>query len=213
MKRLCQLGLAFVVLLTFFGCGGGGSTSQSMGPNDDFAALLNQVAGPEAMHVQNVVAVGGGSIEGIFNPNKQPPDFRDATFSFFAGGDKNCDFFDPDNKCDYRGNFVFMRKDIQTGTRGILSTEITKVVAYEDYLGDDYGNYGRCVVMTGIGDFKVDWTPPDAHSTAPRRYNVPFSLIACDNDGLDTVWWESPGNPGVTLAYAIELKGGNIMVR
>jgi len=174
------------------------------------------------MHVQNVVAVGGGSIEGIFHPTNLVP--RDATFSFFAGGVKNCDFFDPDSECDYRGNFVFMRKDIQTGTRGILSTEITKVVAYESFPptswpsdswfppepnpSDLYGS-GRCVVMTGSGDFKVDWNNP----TAPRRYDIPFTLIACDNDGLDTIWWESPGNPGVTLAYAIELKGGNIMVR
>jgi len=85
MKRLCQLAVAFVVLMTFFGCGGGGSTSQSMGPNDDFAALLNQVAGPEAMHVQNVVAVGGGSIEGMFANGV----IDKATFSFFAGWDKN----------------------------------------------------------------------------------------------------------------------------
>jgi hypothetical protein len=207
MKRLCQLAVAFVVLLTFIGCGGGGSTGQSMVPNDDFAALLNQVAGPEAMHVQKVVAVGGGSIDGIFHPINEEP--RNATFSFFAGGDKNCDFFDPDNECDFRGNFVFSRKDIQTGTRGILSTAITKVVVYEDYPEDDYGNYGRCVVMTGIGDFKADWNNP----TAPRQPDRPFTLIACDNDGLDTVWWEVPTNAGGTLSYAIELKGGNIMVR
>jgi len=229
MKRICQLELAFVVLMTFVGCGGGGSTSQSMGPNDDFAALLNQVAGPEAMHVQNVVAVGGGSIEGIFNPNPETGySERNATFSFFAGGVKNCDFFDPVSECDYRGHLVFMRKDIQSGTRGILSKEITKVVAYESFPPnswpsdpwfppepdpfDKYGS-GRCVVMTGSGDFKVDWTLQGANSTAPRRYDVPFTLIACDNDGIDTVWWESPGNPGITLVYAIELKGGNIMIR
>ena len=221
MKRLCQLGLAFVVLMTFIGCGGGGSTSQSMGSNDDFTALLNQVAGPQAMNVQTVVAVGGGSIDGIFHPTNQEP--RNATFSFFAGGDKNCDFFDPANECDYRGNFVFMRKDIKTGTRGILSTEITKVVVYEDFPPDPcppslcppepdppdlYGS-GRCVVMTGIGDFKADWNTP----TAPRQPDRPFTLIACDNDGLDTVWWEVSTNPGGTLAYAIELKGGNIMIR
>jgi hypothetical protein len=221
MKRLCQLGLALVVLMTFIGCGGGGSTSQSMGENDDFAALLNQVAGPQAMHEQNVVAVGGGSIDGIFHPENQQP--RNATFSFFAGGDKNCDFFDPDNECDYKGHFVFSRKDIKSGTRGILSTEITKVVVYEDFPPDQYPaelyppepdppdlyGSGRCVVMTGIGDFKVDWNNP----TATRRYDVSFTLMACDNDGLDTVWWGLEDFPGGTLAYAIELKGGNIMIR
>jgi len=207
MKRLCQLAIAFVVLMTLFGCGGGGSTSQSTGTNDDFTALLNQVAGPEAMHVQNVVAVGGGSIDGIFHPINQEP--RDATFSFFAGGVKNCNFYEPDNECDYRGNFVFSRKDIQTGTRGILSTGISEVVVYENFPLDEYGNFGRCVKMTGTGDFKADWNTP----TAPRQPGRHFTLIACDNDGLDTVWWEVDENPGGTLSYAIELKGGNIMVR
>lgn len=194
MKRFCQLGLFLVVLMTFVGCGGGGSTSQSMGPNDDFAALLNEVAGPQAMHVQNVVAVGGGSVEALFNPNS--PILAKANFSFFASYDKNG---------EPKGNFVLKRVFTGDGVRGVKSTEIMYVDVGEDSIG-------RYVIMEGIADWEATWTnarPPD-HT---------FRLQAWDiEDGIDMIWFEvrRPNEslrPAATLVDNSELRNGNIMVR
>ena len=194
MKRLCQLAVAFVVLMTFIGCGGGGSTSQSMGPNDDFAALLNQVAGPESTRGTNVVAVGGGSVEALFNPNS--PILDRANFSFFAGYDKNG---------DYKGNFVLKRVFPADGVRGVKSTEITYVEVGEDSIG-------RYVIMEGIADWAATWT-----SARPPGHL--FSLQAWDiDDGIDMIWFEVQRpdqslRPAVTLVDNSELRGGNIMIR
>ena len=194
MERLCRLGLAFVVLMTFVGCGGGGSTSQSMGPNDDFAALLNQVAGPEAMHVQNVVAVGGGSVEAFFNPNS--PILDKATFSFFAGWDK----YDQEV-----GNFVFTREFPGIGVMRVKSTGIDNI-----WVGED----GKVpwVIVEGYAIFMGPWNND-------KILNHTFRLQAWDvDDGIDIIWFEvqKPDGGtrlGATLVTDTELKGGNIMVR
>ena len=121
MKRLRQSTVVVVVLMTFIGCGGGGSTNQSIGPGDDFTALLNQVASPESTRGTNVVAVGGGSVEALFNPSVTTT--AKANFSFFAGYDKNGEPI---------GNFVLKRVFPGDGVRGVKSTEITYVDVGED---------------------------------------------------------------------------------
>lgn len=194
MKRLCHLGLALVVLMTFIGCGGGGSTSQSMGTNDDFAALLNEVAGPLANNATHVVGVGGGSVEANFNPGN--PTMAKANFSFFAGYDKNG---------DPNGNFVLHRVFTGDGVRGVKSTEITYVDVGEDI-------NGRYVIMEGIADFEATWTNA-------RLPDHTFRLQAWDgDDGIDMILFEvrrpdATLRPAVTLVEASALRGGNIMIK
>ncbi len=194
MKQLCQSTVAFVVLMTFIGCGGGGSTSQSMGSSDAFEAMASEVTKAEPMNGTTVVAVGGGSVEGLFNPYE--PILAEATFSFFAGTHKNG---------DYKGNFVLKRVFTGDGVRGVKSTEITFVEVGED-------DTGRWVIMEGIADLMATWT-----SNRPPGHL--FRLQAWDgNDGFDMIWFEvrRPDDsirPALTLVGITELKGGNIMIR
>lgn len=194
MKRLGLSTVALVFLMTFIGCGGGGSTSQSTGPNDGFTALLNQVASPESTRGANVVAVGGGAVEALFNPNT--PTTATANFSFFAGYDKNG---------EPKGNFVLKRVFPGDGVRGVKSTEITYVDVGEDSIG-------RYVIMEGIADFEATWT-----SNRPPGHL--FTLQAWDSDdGIDIIWFEvrrpdSTLRPAVTLVENSVLRNGNIMIR
>jgi len=165
-----------------------------MEANDDFAALLNEVAGPLANNATHVVAVGGGSVEGIFNPDN--PIIADANFSFFAGYDKNG---------DPKGNFVLKRVFTGAGVRGVKSTDIT-------YIEVGVDSIGRYVQMEGIADFEATWTNerPPGHLFFLQAWDV--------DDGIDMIWFEvqrpnGSTRPAITLVEASELSGGNIMIR
>jgi len=143
-----------------------------------------------------MVAMGGGSLDdALFDSGNT----SDATFSFFAGYDKNGKL---------KGSFFFKRVYPSQGVRAVVSTEITDIQV----------GFDGCpwVTMTGKMTLHATWV------NKPIR-DESFAVKAWDCNGLDDapdmIWFGvyrddylTNERPALTLAEPSALEGGNIRI-